>query len=315
MRPLSVEEFGQVMDKAEQSKLGAAWEAIKNDPWGTLAMVGVAAVGVGLCFVPGGQAIGVGILVGVGTSAIQGIATGNFDPRGVAINGALGAIPGGSSLRSAMLIGAGSGMVGDGLTSLSHGRAPDIGTMATSGLFGAGGGAVLHGITRIGGAEPPVDLPSSPTTARFVVDSNGVTTDLHAPTPGHTAPLALEAGSGSNPWADGPVITSRVVGPAGMDVNMAMAPGQTRPGGWATTDHIPDVSYVRNELAVTPTFKPQVSDVQTYHVPGGVRIQEGIVGPQVENGVTYPGGGSQVQILNNSDRSLLTPVGNPTPIH
>ena len=99
-----------------------------------------------------------------------------------------------------------------------------------------------------------------------------------------------------------------------MDVNMAMAPGQTRPGGWATTDHIPDVAYVRNELAVTPTFKPQVSDVQTYHIPEGVRVQEGIVGPQVENGVTYPGGGSQVQILNYGDRSLLTPVGNPTPI-
>ena len=32
--------------------LGQAWEAIKDDPWGTLAMVGVAAVGVGLCFVP-----------------------------------------------------------------------------------------------------------------------------------------------------------------------------------------------------------------------------------------------------------------------
>lgn len=64
----------------------------------------------------------------------------------------------------------------------------------------------------------------------------------------------------------------------GLTVQMAMVPGQTRPGGCATTDNIPDVDYVRNNLAVTPDFKSEVSHVQTFHVPEGVQVQSGTVG-------------------------------------
>jgi hypothetical protein len=53
------------------------------------------AAGVGLLFVPGGQAIGAGILIGVAISSGAGIATGTFDPRMAAFNGVIGGITGG----------------------------------------------------------------------------------------------------------------------------------------------------------------------------------------------------------------------------
>ncbi|WP_261426319.1 hypothetical protein [Serratia proteamaculans] len=108
---------------------------------------------------------------------------------------------------------------------------------------------------------------------------------------------------------------SSIVPKGGITVEMAMSPGQVNPGGWATMDHITDVDYVRNKLAVIPEFKPEVSHVQKFHIPEGVRIQTGPVGPQTSNGKLYPGGGSQIQILNYSDRSKLRPIGEPRKIY
>lgn len=48
----------------------------------------------------------------------------------------------------------------------------------------------------------------------------------------------------------------------GMRVGMALSPGQNRPGGLGTPDHIPDASFVRNDLTVWPDWKPQISHVQ-----------------------------------------------------
>ncbi|MGN6667052.1 MAG: RHS repeat-associated core domain-containing protein, partial [Trinickia sp.] len=126
--------------------------------------------------------------------------------------------------------------------------------------------------------------------------------------------LALPAPTGSNPWMPDSPMTSEPVPAGGLTVQMAMAPGQTRPGGWATTDNIPDVEYVRNNLAVTPDFKSDVSHVQTFHVPEGVQVQRGTVGPQKCGCKLYPGGGSQLQILNFADRAKLVPVGPPRAI-
>lgn len=95
---------------------------------------------------------------------------------------------------------------------------------------------------------------------------------------------------------------------------MAMSPGQTRPGGWATTDKITDVYFVRNKLAVTPEFNPEISHVQKFHIPEGTRVQIGSVGPQMHNGKLYKGGGNQVQILNFGDRAKLKPIGKPRKI-
>ncbi|MDD2402837.1 MAG: hypothetical protein PHD60_11675 [Clostridia bacterium] len=118
----------------------------------------------------------------------------------------------------------------------------------------------------------------------------------------------LQAPQGSNPWIDGGEIIS-MKAPKNFKINMAMAENQTRPGGWGTLDRIFDVDYVRNNLAVTPEFKPDVSKVQQYLVPEGTRIQIGKVGAQTYNGKKYPGGGSQIQILNYSDREKLIPLG------
>jgi hypothetical protein len=63
--------------------------------------------------------------------------------------------------------------------------------------------------------------------------------------------LELAAGVDSNPWMPGSPIHSTPA-PRGFQMDMAMAPGQVRPGAWGTLDSIPDVSYVRKDLAVTP---------------------------------------------------------------
>ncbi len=95
---------------------------------------------------------------------------------------------------------------------------------------------------------------------------------------------------------------------------MAMAPGQVNPGAFGTPDMIPDTAYARGDLAVIPSFKPTISHVQRFQVPAGIQIQMGIVGPQVEGGITYLGGATQVEILNFADRAKLVPIGPPRPI-
>ena len=118
---------------------------------------------------------------------------------------------------------------------------------------------------------------------------------------------------GTNPWAEGVPIVS-MDAPENFYINMAQSPGQKGPGGWGTQDYIPNVNYVRNQLAVTPGFKPKITEVQTYLIPEGIHIQTGTVGPQTHNGVTYPGGGTQVEIYNYEDRHKLIPIGKPRPI-
>jgi len=128
-------------------------------------------------------------------------------------------------------------------------------------------------------------------------------------------PLSLPAPTSLDPWGTGATLNSLPVSKGGITVEMAMSPGQPTPGGWATLDHIPNVNYVRNELAVIPEFKPEISHVQKFHIPEGVQIQTGPVGPQVSGGKVYPGGGTQVQILNYKDRAKLVPVGKPRKIY
>ena len=144
---MSKEEYDAIRQSEEQGSLGKAWEAIKDDPWGTLAMGRVVAAGVGLLFVPGGQAFGVGILIGVGTSAAAGLATGTFDPRQVAFSGVLGGITGGvgaatSSVGAAAASGAVLGGAGDLGSQMIAGRGIDWRSVAVS----TGIGAVTGGV-------------------------------------------------------------------------------------------------------------------------------------------------------------------------
>ena len=102
---------------------------------------------------------------------------------------------------------------------------------------------------------------------------------------------------------------------AKQQLNMAMSKGQKNPGNWGTLDDIPDVSYVRNQLAVTPEFKETITHVQKFKVPKGTRIQIGIVGPQEYKNVIYPGGGTQVQIISLPSGRMLEPVGSAQRIY
>jgi hypothetical protein len=117
----------------------------------------------------------------------------------------------------------------------------------------------------------------------------------------------------ANPYPEGAPLFAGPA-PKGLEIEMVMAPGQSRPGGFGTTDIVPSVDYARTELAITPDFKPEIGSVQRWSVPEGTQIQWGPVGPQQSGGVTYPGGGTQVEILNYDERQLLKPVGPRLPL-
>lgn len=122
-------EYAAFEAERRQGTFQKSWEAMQNDPWGTLAMVGVVAAGAALCFVPGGQAIGIGILIGAGSQMIAGVATGSFDPRAVAISGAVGAVTGGGSAAVSKL----------GFTAFQRGMATSAVSDTASQLYRTGG--------------------------------------------------------------------------------------------------------------------------------------------------------------------------------
>ena len=111
-------------------------------------------------------------------------------------------------------------------------------------------------------------------------------------------------------------ITSRDAIP-GEEFNMVLSAPQsnTTPGRFGTFDDIPNQSYAREQLAIRSDWKPDVSKVQRYRIPDGdpIRIQESVVGPQPDPGLgrELPGGGTQLEILDNADRARLIPVGDP----
>lgn len=106
----------------------------------------------------------------------------------------------------------------------------------------------------------------------------------------------------------------------GERVQMAMSPGQpaNRPGGFATQDHIPDVQFVRDKLAVRSDWKPDVGHVQEYEVIKEVPVFKGPIGPQLDPGAgTYlPGGASQIEFRVPAVERMdyLKPIGTPRPI-
>ncbi len=124
----------------------------------------------------------------------------------------------------------------------------------------------------------------------------------------------LPAPESLTPEMPGTPITS-VILPAGYRFNQAVSPEQNYPGKFGTTDHIPDVDYVRNELAVIPDFKEDVSGVRTVRVKRPVRAQISTVGPQTQDGILYPGGGSQIDVLGyDRNDPYVEFVGDERPI-
>lgn len=64
-------------------------------------------------------------------------------------------------------------------------------------------------------------------------------------------------------------------------------------GQWATFDQVPTQAFARNNLALTPSMKTDVSDVVELWVTKPVNAQVGIVGAQA--GAT--GGASQLNFM------------------
>ena len=180
MRPLSIEEFDAIMDEAEQGTFSKAWEAIREDPWGTLAMVGVTAVGVGLCFTPLAP-VGAGILIGVGASAGIGLATGTFNPRMVAVNGVVGGLSAGvggavatTTVRGAVALGMASGAGETIAGSLLAGQGFPSGTELVVGTVTGG--------TTSGGAHALTHLPTTTTNLNHTPTSTGTPPTMHQTT-------------------------------------------------------------------------------------------------------------------------------------
>ncbi|MFK3985777.1 polymorphic toxin-type HINT domain-containing protein, partial [Micromonospora sp. NPDC050397] len=142
---------------------------------------------------------------------------------------------------------------------------------------------------------------------------------VHNCTPGAscTCRPALPAATREPPNAG--AISSRDAEP-GEEFNMVLSHGQPvdRPGGFGTFDDVPDQDYARNQLAIRSDWKSDVSLVQRYRIPDGdpIRIQESVVGAQLDPGTgrVLVGGGSQLEIMNYSDRARLIPVGDSTEI-
>lgn len=189
-RPLSDEDYSALRDAQASGTFEKAWDTMVNDPWGTLAMVAVTAVGVALVATGVGGPIGVGILVGVGTSAVMGLATGSFNPRSVALNGVIGGVTGGmangANITRTVAINAGGGMTGSVLDqTIIQGRSLDeisVGQVLFDGALAGGVSAVPHGwsaLRNARGANAVDDVV--PTQARFEVDSTGRVNDLAPP--------------------------------------------------------------------------------------------------------------------------------------
>ena len=128
-------------------------DAIREDPWGTLA-IGALIV---TASVVGGP-VGASIAIGLVTSSAIGLATGTFDPTTVAVSGAFGIIPGGNTVRNAVVIGGASGAGETVVSSYLNGNGMPSGQDL---VIGTVAGGVVGGGTRVIG-----DILPSGSTAR-----------------------------------------------------------------------------------------------------------------------------------------------------
>lgn len=123
------------------------------------------------------------------------------------------------------------------------------------------------------------------------------------------------AAAGSKPaWRPGTDVATEVV-PPGTRYNMVVSEGQAQAlmdgkpafGAWATPSAIPSQAFARNQLAILPEFKPDVSYMVTVETTAAQTVNSGITGA-MDN---LPGGASQVQFLGGKALKL---VGSPVPL-
>ena len=167
LRPISIEEYQAIRQREEQGCLGQAWEAIKDDPWGTLAVAGLVTAAIVI-----GGPVGAGIALGMVATAGVGLATGTFSPTQVAIGGVVGGVSAGvgsitSSTTAMMSVGGVAGAGSDLATQALSGQPIDL----TSVMVSGGVGWVTAGV---GGTS------SSTTSTAFRSAVSGGLTDASA---------------------------------------------------------------------------------------------------------------------------------------
>jgi RHS repeat-associated protein len=150
-------------------------------------------------------------------------------------------------------------------------------------------------------SQDPIGLAGGRALCRYVSDPTRQFDPLGlSGTCGAGEPLPpsrqLSAGGGTNPDLPGGPIVG-VLLPPGFRFNQAVSPGQRAPGAFGTPQMIPDVKFVRDDLAVIPAFKETVSGSRVVEVMRPTRAQVSIVGPQTSGGRVYPGGAVQIRVL------------------
>lgn len=80
--------------------------------------------------------------------------------------------------------------------------------------------------------------------------------------------------------------------------------GESRFGGWATSDAVPDQAFARNNLAILTEFKADVSMIVQVETTAPQTLNRGIVGPLG----SASGGASQVEFIGGRNLRL---VGSP----
>jgi RHS repeat-associated protein len=212
LRPISIAEYDAIRQREEQGRLAQAWEAIKEDPWGSLAAVGVVAVGVGLCFTPF-AAVGAGILIGAGVSAASGLATGTFDPRAVAVSGVIGGAAGGA---------------GAAFSSTSA-------SLATGGAIGFGGDVAMQAVS------------GQPINWNRALVSGGVgmvTAGIGSSTSAYTNTMVRSAAAGSATDAGADIVTQALTGDGHIDLGSVAFSALSGGGTSSVTHHLTHANAV-----------------------------------------------------------------------
>lgn len=91
------------------------------------------------------------------------------------------------------------------------------------------------------------------------------------------------------------------------------------PGQFGATEPLISETQARETYAIPEKWKSEITHQQEYTIKQGTQIQESTVGSQTgSNGVTYNGGGNQIEILNQNGKRIqndvLIPVGEPQPL-
>jgi uncharacterized Zn-binding protein involved in type VI secretion len=190
------------------------------------------------------------------------------------------------------------------------------------GLSGVVAGLVASGVARAQLAIASELAKSGTQGSASTLPPPGVVAIITA----EVANSQMEAQGLAPAWMPGTMVTVAVV-PAGKQFPQIIDPadvddfmeGNGRPGQWASPapNYVPNQSFAREEQAILPQFKRDVSTSITLETTQPTMVQMGIAGPmskmnkegQMETG---RGGGGQVRFMAPPGQRPLTTAGQPT---